>query len=171
MARDRNRRAFVFWLLCRVVWAVMLALHAHWFARSFNSPDTWYGQQFALFVAGAFFAMKMIDLSALRVRMGRREFVACTLAVALLHGGVIERAIDAETSAGYFALPLLAAAAPLCMKLSLRGVIRQLMRIAALIGHIPLVWTRTFWHYRTSLLMPVHQRQLIALSPPRAPPV
>ncbi len=156
-------------MICRAAWAVMLVLHGVWLLRSFESSTVWFGQQFALGLSIIFFGLKSVDVAALRFNLSRRALVAAVVIVALLHAGAIDRSIGEDASLTLWTLPVLAGV-PSCMKLCRLAVIRRLLLRAAAIGHVPLTWTRSYWHHYSGVLIRHRQQYLVALCTPRAPP-
>lgn len=89
----------------RLFWTVMLvghlvALHAAWFAALSAAESDLTGpgvfRILGLACSAAFFALKIADVRWLRLLPGWRSLVASSVAVALLHVSVVQRAVDAD---------------------------------------------------------------------------
>lgn len=101
----------------RFFWLVMLLFHvgairSAWSALTGSSgtPD-WAlgGMRLSILVASAaFFALKMVDVAALRLKSGWRPLVASIVVVALLHVNVLDRAVESDSP--YTPAPLAAMA-------------------------------------------------------------
>ena len=85
-------------------WLAMFLLHVPGLLASLEALLT--GSTSDLFLAGVrvvglslsagFFLLKMADVAWLRLRPGWRSFVAALIATAVLHVGMLERAVDSE---------------------------------------------------------------------------
>lgn len=91
-------------LSARLFWLAMFLLHVPGLLASLEALLT--GSTSDLFLAGlrvvglslsaGFFLLKMADVRWLRLKPGWRSFVAALIATAVLHVGVLERAVDSE---------------------------------------------------------------------------
>lgn len=88
----------------RAVWSGLLLLHvgvapAAWSAAvnaELGGTATSWLRLGTLFLASAFFALKIADVAWLRLPPGRKPFLAALTVVALLHAGAVERTTGAE---------------------------------------------------------------------------
>ncbi len=151
------------------MWVVMFAAHAHWLFRSFGSDSSWFGSKLATAAAVVFFALKAVDYAPIRVPLNRQSLVVCVMVVLLLHSGVIGRSVGHDVTLTLWTLPAFIATA-LALKPVAVSFIRHLLRVAAVIGQVPMCWSRTYWHRRARTLLCAHQYFLTALGVPRAPP-
>lgn len=88
-------------LLWRVGWAAMLLGHAPaWFAALVplvgGAGELHAARLVILTASQAFFVLKLLDVSWLRLRAERRVWLVATLGIALLHAGVISRTLDPQ---------------------------------------------------------------------------
>lgn len=167
----------------RLFWLVMLLFHvgairSAWTALVDSSvtPD-WAlgGMRLAILLASAaFFALKMADISALRLTSGWRPLVASIVVVALLHGNVLDRAVESDSPHAPAPLAAMALVGALVESSTLR---RGLVRLSArLLGDDSTVRRSTppsiFAARRTARERIPHQLMLISgLLLPRPPPV
>ena len=114
------------WLVRRIVWAVMLGLHAAWLVRLLSSGDASVLRLVTMGLSVAFLLAKTLDVAALRFLTTRRAVVAGILIVAILHVGVIDRALG-DQELGFWVLPLLTSVAVL---MTLLHVIRRRVALA-----------------------------------------
>jgi len=113
MARLRHilfaflQRTSLFALLKRAFWLFILVFHvgairSAWFVLAGMSSDAdWLSSGFrflALIGSAVFFALKIADVSWLRLRPGWRSTVSSLVIVALLHVSVVNRAVEGELS-------------------------------------------------------------------------
>jgi hypothetical protein len=86
-------------LFCRFVWVVLLVGHAPALlsaTRALYAGDGALGRVLILSLALTFFALKLFDVSWLRLPRTRRAWVAFTTAVVLIHAGALERSSPAD---------------------------------------------------------------------------
>ncbi len=91
-AKRGMRRAI--WLAARAAWLLALVSHSVWFVKGIVSGP---GVSLPLALALAFFVLKFLDVSFLRVTWSRRSIVAALVIVLFLHANVIsDAASDAD---------------------------------------------------------------------------
>jgi len=96
---------FLWARLARIWWGSLLAIHlpvlwAVWASVITDGPHiSRIGSGIALALAIAFFALKLRDVSFLRLRTRQQSFVAVCLLTAIVHHGAVAPAIDEATFA------------------------------------------------------------------------
>ncbi len=157
-------------MAARTVWFAMFAMHAFWFVRSLGSADVLMATRLSLIAAIVLFALKAIDVSFLRVRWTRRSVVSACLIVLLLHGGAINRSLDATADSFWLWLPVALTipviGRPACLGLY-RWIVGQWARLAASLRGV-LLQLHGFLYARIKTLLIKRYRRTQA--PLRAPP-
>ena len=162
----------------RAFWVAMFLLHVPGLLAALetlvtrSTPELFFcGLRAAgLSLSASFFLLKMIDVRWLRLKPGWRSFVTALIATAVLHVGVLERAVNSELACGpaHVGVVLFIGAAG--------SVARLEQRLRALHDALPRlrvrkpVWTMC----RQSAFETALPRPLLAFIPsysgPRAPP-
>lgn len=147
MARLRHipfaflQRTNVLAFLKRAFWLFILVFHvgairSAWFALDGLSGDAeWLSSVFRFFAligSAVFFALKIADVSWLRLKPGWRSAVSSLVIVALLHVSVVDRATDGELSYSPVHLGVVLFVGSL---VEFDGLRRTMLRIRGLIAH------------------------------------
>lgn len=125
----------------RLFWLVMLLFHvgairSAWTALTDPSvtPDWALGgiRLTVLIASAAFFALKIADVAALRLKSGWRPLVASIVVVALLHINVLDRAVESDSPYSPAPIAAMAIVGALVESSTLRrGLVRLSARILA----------------------------------------
>lgn len=182
-AQSTHRRSLsTFHWSRRVFWFCLLLLHVPavpsvWeeVAAGGDAAPFWAVLRLAGLCASAvFFVLKVIDLPWLRLKPGPRAAVTAVLIVALLHVGVVERTIQAETELSPARAGLVLFAGTVWPVEGLKRGLKLVPRVVALArsactdrqlrGH---VYCRQLWE---SVLQPAARFVIPSYRGPRAPP-
>jgi hypothetical protein len=169
------KRAFWFFLLVFHIGAIRSA----WSALDGPSGDPqWLSNGFrflALIGSAVFFALKIADVSWLRLKPGWRSAVSSLVIVALLHVNVVDRATEGELSYSPAHLGVVFFVGTL---VEFDGLRRAMLRVRGLIAHRvvgvqPSLSSCTYFHRRTYIDTLGPPRWLVSTGvlAPRAPPV
>lgn len=128
-------------LMKRVFWVFILVLHvgairSTWFildGMSGNADRLSSGFRFLALIGSAiFFALKIADVSWLRLRPGWRSFISSLVIVALLHVNVVDRATKGELSYSPTQLGIVLCVGTL---VEFDGLRRAMLRVRGFIAH------------------------------------
>lgn len=166
---------------CRLFWLAMLLVHAgaiasvgqSLFAQGLPSDLSALALRgFILLASALFFALKLVDVSWLRLKPGWRSSIASLVIVGLLHVGVIQRATEHalwDTPAEFVAVLSVAAvlgASRVSRRWSSRALARVRCHTSTRLTLLTVSWSR-FWQEQIRPYLPP---ALIHSVPPRAPP-
>ena len=169
------KRAFWLFMLVFHVWAIRSA----WFALDGLPGDAeWLSSGFRFLVligSAVFFALKIADVSWLRLKPGWRSAISSLVIVALLHVSVVDRAVEGELSYSPVHLGVVLFVGSL---VEFDGLRRAMLRVRGLIAHrlVALPSPAASYahsHRRTYLntLRPPRWLVSTGVLAPRAPPV
>jgi hypothetical protein len=171
-------------LLKRAFWVFILVLHvgairSTWFVLDGMSDNAeWLSSWFrflALIGSAVFFALKIADVSWLRLRPGWRSFISSLVIIALLHVNVLDRATKGELSYSPTHLGIVLCVGTL---VEFDGLRRAMLRVRGFIAHRLVVLSSpaasyAYFHRLTYLntLRPPRWLVSTGVLAPRAPPL
>jgi len=180
----RSQLLFSLSTIKRAFWLFMLVFHvgairSAWCALDGLSGDAeWLstGSRFlALIGSAVFFALKIADVSWLRLKPGWRSAVSSLVIVALLHVNVVDRAVEGELSYSPVHLGVVLFVGTLVEFDVLRRAVQRIRGFIAhrVVGVQPSLSSCTYFHRRTYIDTLRPPRWLISTGvlAPRAPPV
>lgn len=124
----------------------------------------------ALTASGLFFLLKVADLRWLRLRPGWRSAVAAVVVVALLHVGVVDRAIAGDVAIDPTQVGVVLFLGSLCHLDALRQAFGLILAILSAFGHSRREPHRRGMRWENARL-PALEQIVASLGAPRAPPV